>query len=286
MKIPTLKEYVKQQEKKRKAEEKLQKETLKKEKKSQKEMEKRIAEENKKEAKKRKEEKKMRKAEKEAARVKKATEIKAEKAAAKAAVMRKKKQLKQETQQTALKKSDEQLAAENAETEAETMSQPNQELPQQTVVNESDEHLSLENKRNDICFIDEWKKRQEDIRRMIEKISETEEAINILKEKLERKEDKLAYLSEQQVMGRQLSSTLAVVKLITELMEFSTTKKTELQCYASAPFVDQTSSDDQDGDDLLSLNNDTSDDCSILDMMCCYDSDPEDNVNEDVSVYM
>ena len=65
----------------------------------------------------------MRKAEKEAARVKKVTE-KAEKAAAKAAVMRKKKQLKQETQQTALKKSDEQLAAENAETEAETMSQP------------------------------------------------------------------------------------------------------------------------------------------------------------------
>ena len=169
---------------------------------------------------------------------------------------------------------------------------------------ESDEHLSLENivKRNDICFIDEWKKRQEDIRRMIEKISETEEAINILKEKLERKEDKLAYLREQ-VMGSQLSSTLAVVKLqykisdyngeiqnlrdvITELMEFSTTKKNELQCYASAPFVDQTSSDDQDGDDLLSLNNDTSDDCSILDMMCCYDSDPEDNENEDESVYM
>ena len=120
---------------------------------------------------------------------------------------------------------------------------------------------------------------------MIQKRSQrqkTEEAINILKEKLERKEDKLAYLREQQGIGDQLSSTLAVVKIndyngeiqnlrgvITELMEFSTTKKNELQCYASAPFVNQTSSDDQDGDDLLSLNNDTSDDCSVLDMMCC-----------------
>ena len=289
-----MKQKAKQQEKKRKAEKKLHKEILKEEKKRQKEMEKRIAKENKKkEAKKRKEEKKMRKAEKEAARVKKATE----KAAAKAAVMRKKKQLKQETQQTALKKSDEQLATENAETEAETMRQPNQELSQQTVLSEINERLSPEKKRNAISCIDEWRERQEDIRRMIEKISETEEAINILKEKLERKEDKLAYLREQ-VMSDQLSSTLDVDKLhhnisecnseiqnlvdtIAELKESVTMKKEELDNLANAPFVDG----DQDGDSLCSFNSDnTNDNCSVdvLDVMNHCHSDPQDSENEEV----
>ena len=74
--------------------------------------------------------------------MKKTTE-KAEKEAVKAVATRRNKHLKQESQQTALKKSDEQLATENSETEAETMRQSKQELPQQTApLSESNEPLS------------------------------------------------------------------------------------------------------------------------------------------------
>ena len=270
-KIPTVKEWAKQQEKKRKAEEKKEKEELKKEKKKQKELEKKQAVANKKiEAEKRKKEKESKKAEKKAAKVKSAKD-KAEKAATKAAEKKKEQR--------------EQLA-----------------IRLQQVLEDSDRQMAYDLAWKDRLLLEQKRRCEEKAKKLMAKNKKTVKTINLLKEKLDRKERKVLALRAHRDSCVCHNSTLAAYKLNYEIdncyrrifkirkvigkLEKKVAAKihevkmlapylleTEVESEASVVATDTVQTDSDSAEPETAAN----DDCSVLEMLCCLESDDEDD---------
>ena len=270
-KIPTVKEWAKQQEKKRKAEEKKKKEEQKKEKKKQKELEKEQAVANKKsEAEKRKKEKESKKAEKKAAMVKSAKD-KAEKVATEAAEKK--------------KEQHEQLA-----------------IRLQQVLEDLDRQMAYNLAWKDRLLLEQKRKREEKVRKLMAKNKKTVKTINLLKEKLDRKERKVLTLRAHRDSCVRRNSTLAAYKLNYEIDNYyrrifkirkvvgKLEKKVaakihevkmlapylleiEVESEASVVAIDTVQTDS----DSAKPETAADDDCSVLEMLCCLESDYEDD---------
>ena len=277
-KIPTVKEWAKQEEKKRKMEKKQQKKELKKDKKKQKEMEKRVAKANKlKEDQKRKEDKASKKAEKEAEKAKKAA-AKAEKAAAKA------KEVAAKAEAKKMKKKD----------------KLEQQLQQ--VLEESDKHLVAGQEKVELDTKERRRKREDKAKNMLMKMARTEETIKNLQKKVNRKEKKVAQLSEHrnkrgsdsilvaftfQFKIKEYQQRICGIKnMIGKLKKKLDARKEEIE--RLAPYLlepgagDFTKAPQQIDARLCSSNSDDAnsvalddDDESLLDMLCGLDSDSE-----------
>ena len=184
-KIPSVKEWAKQEEEKKKAEKKQQKKELKQEKKKQKQVEKQAAKaEKQKKAQKLKEEKEIKKAEKEAAKLKKAAE-KAEKAAAKAKEAAAKAEAKKKEKHSKW------------------------ERRMQQMLDESDKQMAAYLNRGRTKAEERRRKQEDKAREMIKSIAKTEQLIKALKEKVENKEKKLALLSARRDGSKRLSMMAA-----------------------------------------------------------------------------
>ena len=262
-KIPSVKEWAKQEEKKRKAEEKRQKKELEKDKKKQKEMEKRIAKANKlKKDQQKKEDREIKKARKATAKAEKAA-AKAKKVTDKADAKRMKKRSKLEVRlNKQLKDSDEQMAA------------------------------YLEKQKE---LVKERKKRREDkSREMLNEIAKAEETIKSLQEKVERKERKVAQLGERRSKSGDTSILVAftlnykikeyqqriysIKSVITKLKEKIEAKKKEVEQLAPHLLEMGESTETQNfgaSESICGNSEVADDDKSILDMLCGLDSDSE-----------
>ena len=266
-KIPTVKEWAKQQEKKRKTEENKQKEELKKERKKQKELEKKQAVTNKKiEAEKRKKEKESKKAEKKAAKVK-AAKDKAEKTATEVAEKKKEQR--------------EQLA-----------------IRLQQVLEDSDRQMAYDLAWKDRLLLEQKRKREEKAKKLMTKNNKTEKTINLLKEKLDRKERKVLALCALRDNCVHHNSTLVVYKINYEIDNYykhifkirKVVAKLEKKVLAKthevkmlAPYLlDETEANvvntdsAQTDSDGVEPETAADDDCSILKMLCCLESDEDD----------
>ena len=285
-KIPSVKEWAKQEEKKKKADKKQQKKELKQEKKKQKQMEKQAAKaEKRKKAQKLKEKKAVKKAEKETAKAKKAAEkaektaAKAKEAAAKAEAKKKEKQSKWELRmQKMLEDSDKQMAADL----------------------ERDRRLAMERKR----------KQEAKAREVLKSIAKTEQIIKILQEKLDRKEKKVAQLSIRRDGKRRISMLVAfklnykiadynrkidsLSSVINKLKKKIEAKQQEVEKLAphllenevstKIPELDETvpccskslTNNADDIDDVVADDND-----SILDMLSYFDSNSDCSDDEE-----
>ena len=276
-KISTVKEWAKQQEKKRKAEKNQEKKELKKDKK-QKEMEKRVAKANKvEENQKQKEDKECKKAEKEAEKAQKAA-AKAEKAAAKAKKVAAKAEAKK------IKKKD----------------KLEQRLQQE--LEESDKQLVVGQEKIELDAKERRRKREDKAKNMLMKIARTEETIKNLQEKTDRKEKKVAQMSEHRSKSGNDSILVAftlqykikehqqrihgINNMITKLKKKVEARKKKIERLAphllqssDGEFTEAPQEDARlcspHGDGANSVAPDSDNDESILDMLCGLDSDSE-----------
>ena len=283
-KVPSLKKWAKEEEKKKKAEAKRQKKELKKEKKEEKEMEKRIAKDKKQqEAEKKREEKELKKAEKEEAKAKKA-EAKAEKTAAKAKKVAAKAEEKKNKKKSKF------------------------ESRMQKMMDESDKQMVADVEKNRNAVEEKRRRMEAKAKKMMKKLTMAEKAMKTLQETVERKEKKVSLLKKY-LDGKSQASMLVAMKAqfritnynrridkinsaIAKLKTKIEGKKKEIE--KLAPHLLETDvstqtqeleeagpsspSNESDGDDCESVD----DDCSILDMLCGLesDSDPEDDLEE------
>ena len=306
-KIPSVKEWAKQEELKKKADKKQQKKALKQEKKKQKQVEKQATKaEKQKKAQKLKEEKELKKAENEAAKAKKAAE-KAEKAAAKA---------KEAAAKAEAKKKEVAAKAEAKKKEKHAK----WERRMQQMLDESDKQMAADLERDRMMAEERKRKQQEKAREMVKSITNTEQIIKALQEKLENKEKKVAQLSARRDGNRRVSimaafklnykianynrrihgigSLIGTLKKKVELMQEEVEKlgphlldEAQIQEDEQAPCCSKSLLRDADRDDDDTITANDVDDNSILDMLGYLDSesdysddDEDDDYEEDLPI--